>query len=531
MCAAAALTFGAPYLRRPAEERHVFKLQIQPPAKSELISSPPAISPDGRRITFVAVTEGDHRLWVRDLDSLESRLLPGAAGAGLPFWSPDSRTIGFFAGGYLKKIDAAGGPASSLCDAPGGHGGTWNRNGVIVFSPGFGTALFRVSSSGGKSVPLTTIDQAGGEAANIYPWFLPDGRHVLYLAVNTDRAKQGIRIADLDSTERRRILPSISNAAYAPPGFLVFARERTLMAMPFDAATAQATGEAFPIAENADNYFSSSNSRALFSVSSNGVLVYTTGGLVGGIQLIWFDRSGKQVGTVGPPGQVNWPSISPDEKTVAVTRDDPQNGASDVWLYDLARGSSSRLTSHPKGSSMFPLWSPDGGYVGYSTDWDGERKLYRKAASGAGAEEVLYAPRPGIRADDWSRDGRYLVGEQGNAAGGGNLWVFPLFGDRKQYQFLRSEFYESRARISPDSRWLDYTSDRTGRYEVYITSFPTAGAQTQVSTGGGVSPVWSRDGKELFYLANPRQVMAVAIRAGSHIEAGIPKLLFEANFA
>jgi len=232
---------------------------------------------------------------------------------------------------------------------------------------------------------------------------------------------------------------------------------------------------------------------------------------------------------------VNWPGISPDDKTVAVFRDDPQTGVSDVWLYDLARGSSYRLTSHPKGYSMFPSWSPDGAYVGYSSDSGGEAKLYKKAASGAGAEEVLYASQPTMRADDWSRDGRYLVGEQPNSVGGGNLWVSPLFGDRKQYQFLHSEFQERQARISLDSRWLAYVTNRTGRNEVYVTSFPLAGAQTQISTGGGSFPAWSRDGKELFYLARTRQsmwvVMAVGIKGGSQIEAGIPKPLFEVRFA
>jgi serine/threonine protein kinase/WD40 repeat protein len=530
-CAATTLAMGALYLHRPAEEPRVLKLQISPPAKSALVSTAPAISPDGRRIAFVAVTDGVHHVWTRDLDSLESRLLPGTEGAIEPFWSPDSRSIGFFAEGYLKKIDAAGGPASSLCDAPAGRGGTWSQNGVIVFSPSFSGGLLRVSSAGGASVRLTTVDQAAGEAAHIYPSFLPDGRHVLYFAMNRDHAKHALWVADLNSKERRRILPTSTNTAYAPPGFLLLVRDGTLMALPFNAATAQVTGEAVPVAEQVDYYLGMNQSRALFSVSGNGVLVYGTGMSRGRIQLTWFDRSSKLLGTVGPPGLVNWPAISPDGKTVAVSRDDPQTGVSDVWLYDLARGSSNRLTSHSKGNSLFPLWSPDGEYVSYSSDWDSETKLYRKASGGGGAEEILYAPRPSMRADDWSRDGRYLVGEQGNSVARGNLWVFPLFGDGKQYQFLNSEFHETRARISPDSRWLAYVSDRTGRNEVYVTSFPAAGAQTQISTGGGSFPAWSGDGKQLFYLAGTRQLMAVAIKAGSRIEAGIPEFLFEVPFA
>jgi Tol biopolymer transport system component len=530
--AAAALAFGALYLRRPAEQPRVLKLNLLPPEKSTLAPNAiPAISPDGLRIAFVAMTGSKSQLWVRDLDSLASRALPGTEGASSPFWSPDSRTIGFFAGGQLKKIDAAGGPALTLCESLSGRGGAWNQNGVIVFNPGYGYGLFRVPASGGARSPLTTLDQTAGETSHRYPWFLPDGKHVLYVAGATDRANENIWVADLDSKDRRRVMAASSNVAYAPPGFLLFARERTLMAAPFDRAAAQVTGDAFPVAENIDHSTSSYTGQGQFSVSNNGVLVYSTGRSAGAIQLTWFDRSGKSLGTVGPPGEVNWPGLSPDDKTVAVFRDDPQTGISDVWLHDLVRNSSYRLTSHPKGISMFPLWSPDGAYVAYSSTWEGTSKEYRKAASGAGGEELLYAPQPSVRADDWSRDGRYLVGEGGDTSGVGNLWVFPLFGDRKQYRFLHSEFHERHARISPDSRWLAYATDRTGRDEVYVTSFPTAGAQTQVSTEGGTFPFWSRDGKELFYLSPSRQLMAAGVKLGREITAEIPKALFEVHYA
>jgi Tol biopolymer transport system component len=533
VCAAAALAFAALYLGRPVEEPRLLKLQILPPAKSTFAANAiPAVSPDGRHVAFVAETDGKNQLWVRDLDSLDSRALLGTEGASYPFWSPDSRTIAFFAARSLKKIDIGGGPPSTVCEGSGGgQGGTWNQDGVIVFSLGFGSGLSRVSSAGGTPAVVTTVDQASGEIAHRFPSFLPDGRHVLYLAVGPDRTKRGVWVADLSSGKRSPVQLSSSNPAYSPPGFLLFTRERTLMALPFNAATAQVSGDAVPMTEQVDVYASTYLSRALLSVSRNGVLVYSTGGSSGAIQLTWFDRSGRPLGTVGAPGQVNWPGISPDDKTVAAYRDDPQTGVSDVWLYDLPRGSSYRLTSHSKGVSHFPLWSPDGAYVAYDSDWEGSGKLYRKAASGAGADEVLYASDPPMRADDWSRDGRYVIGEMGTAVGGGNLWIFPLFGDRKQYQFLRSEFHEGLARISPDSRWMAYVSDRTGRNEVYVTSFPTAGAQTQISTDGGSFPAWSRDGKELFYLVRGRQLMAVAIKAGSQIEAGIPKPLFEVRFA
>jgi Tol biopolymer transport system component len=300
------------------------------------------------------------------------------------------------------------------------------------------------------------------------------------------------------------------------------------MAQRFDAASAKITGDAVVAADPVDFYVAQSQAR--FSVSSTGVLVYSPGGAAAHAQLTWFDRSGKPLGTLGPPGDVFWPAISPDGKTVAVYRTDAQN-VYDVWLHDSTRDSAYRLTAHPKGTSMFPLWSPDGAYVSYFSDWQPPGKLYRKAASGAGGEEVLLAPEPPMRADDWSRDGRYLVGETGRAVASGNLWVLPLSGDGKPRQLLHSEFRETQARISPDSRWVAYATDRTTRNEVYVTSFPTAGAQTQISTAGGRFPVWSADGKELFYLAPDGSLMAVPVKPGSAFEAGVAKRLFGVHLA
>jgi len=275
--ALAALVLALLYFGRPAEEPHAIKLHILAPEKSNFTTDCPAVSPDGRRVAFTAVTDGKLQLWVRDLDSLAARSLPGTEGASYPFWSPDSRSIAFFAAGHLKKIDAAGGPALALCETTLLHGGTWSQNGVIVFGRGYG--LFRVPAAGGTAIPVTTLDQEAGESRHAFPWFLPDGHRFLYLAVNTDREKLAIWVADLNSKERRRVMPAASNAVYSPPGFLLFTRERTLMAQPFDASTAQTTGDAVPVAEPLDDFFisSGSSSPSRFSVSRNGVLVYNSG--------------------------------------------------------------------------------------------------------------------------------------------------------------------------------------------------------------------------------------------------------------
>jgi len=382
VCGVAALTFGFLYFARPSQESRAVKLDILPPEKSIFVPiAIPAVSPDGLHVAFETITDGKYQLWVRDLDSRTPRLLSGSDVISYPFWSPDSRTIAFFAAGHLKKIDVGGGPTVTVCEAPSGRGGTWNQSDVMVFAGGVGAGLSRVSATGGSPAPVTTVDVAAGETFHRFPSFLPDGHRFLYLVGNNNPEKRAVWVSDLNSRERRRVVPASSNAVYAVPGFLLFARERTLMTQPFDPVTSQTAGEAVPLGQRVDSYPAAYQSRALFSVSRNGVLVYSSGG-GGGTQLTWFERSGKPLGTVGPPGEVNWPSISPDGKTVATFRNDPQTGVSDIWLHDLARSSSYRLTSHPKGASYFPMWSGDGSFVGFGSDWEGTTKLYRKGHRG-----------------------------------------------------------------------------------------------------------------------------------------------------
>ncbi len=525
LAAAALLIFAALisallYLRATAQPTRVLKVSVLPPEKGTLNgSSLLAVSPDGRRIAFAASVGGKESLWIRDLDSLTARPLQGTEGATFPFWSPDNRFLAFFADGKLKKIDIAGGPALSLCDAPSGWGGTWNKNDVIVFTPSGVGGLFRVPATGGSVSAVTTA------AIAYFPWFLPDGRHFLYTGV---AGKIGVYVGDIDSNSKSeaRVLDVTSNAVYIRPGFLLFVRDRTLMAQPFDADKRKTTGDPVPIAEQVDI---AAQPVSQFSSSQNGVLAYTSGTASRTVQLTWFERSGKVLGTLGPPGVMNWPAISPDGKTVAVDRVDPQTGLADLWLYDLARNTASRFTFGPKFNGM-PVWSPDGSRIAFTSNRDGAFNVYQKATSGTAPDELL-DKAPHIKAPiDWSRDGRYIIEGASDPKTKTDVWVLPLFGDRKAFPYLQTEFNDFDGKLSPNGQWLAYASDETKQFDIYVQTFPAHKGKWQVSTSGGSFPLWSRDGKELYFIGPDRKLMAVEIKAGDTFEAGTPKPLFDSHF-
>ncbi|HSR07215.1 MAG TPA: protein kinase [Bryobacteraceae bacterium] len=401
----AALALGLVSFRHATEEPpRVLKLSVLPPEKVSLPpNSIPAVSPDGRQVAYAAALDGKTGLWVRDLSSLETRLLPGTDGASLPFWSPDSRSLGFFANGKLKKTDAAGGPVLTLCDAPAGRGGTWNKDDVIVFAPAIVSPLFRVPAAGGTPAAVTAVGDQ--ENAHRYPWFLPDGRHFLYTAY-LGRERQTLYVADLESKTREALMPVVSNVVYAAPGYLLFLRELTLMAQPFDAATLRTTGDAVPIVEQVA--YIGLDIRALFSSSQNGVLAYFSSGTVGNSQLTWFDRSGKVTDMLGAPGALDRPAISPDGNSVAAARRDPQTGLYDLWLYNLARGTDSRFTFN-SANNAGPVWSPDNSRIVFYSTIKGPTYLYQKPINGVGQEELLDQHSVAIVSDDWSQDGRYII--------------------------------------------------------------------------------------------------------------------------
>jgi Tol biopolymer transport system component len=515
--------------RLGTDEARVLRLSAPFPAKAIIDpGSLPAVSPDGRRIAFAVRVDGRSGLWVRELDSMAAHLLPGTAGAFFPFWSPNGRTLGFFADGKLKRLDVDGGPVLTLCDAPSGRGGTWSKNDVIVFASGPFFGLFRVPAGGGSPAPVTLLDAALSENSHRAPWFLPDDRHFLYTARSLVLEKTAIYVGDLDSKTRQRVLAVASNAVYTTAGYLFFVREQALMAQPFDPTAARTTGDAIPVAEGVD-YFAG-ESQGQFSVSQgadrNGVVAFTSGWTDGADQLTWFDRAGKVGGTVGAPGAlIRTPTISPNGDTVAFSRIDSQTGGFDLWLHDLVRGTDSRFTSNARAQNLFPVWSPDGSHIAFSSSREGLPNLYQKSTGGVAPAEILdRATRP-TRPTDWSRDRRYIVEAVRDRKTKEDVWVLPLFGDRKPFPYVQSEFTENDGKLSPNGGRLAYVSDESKRNEVFVQTFPTPGGKWQVSTNGGDHPVWSRDGRELFFIGADQKLMAVEVKEGPTF--AVPRPLFE----
>ena len=505
------------FWRPPADERPVRFVVAMPEQVSEITY--PTISPDGRNLAFVGAVEGRRFLYMRPVDSLVAQPLVGTDEASTPFWSPDSRHLGFFSGGKLKRVDAKGGPVQTLCDALNTFGGTWNRDGVILI--GLDTkGINRVSAAGGAVTSVLTLDESRKELALAWPSFLPDGKHFVYQSWNGSSADSAIYAASIDGGERKLLLKANSSALFAPPGYLLFSRDDTLMAQPFDAVKLQPGAEAFPVAEQV--VFNAANSYSSASVSTNGVLVFLSGSVVNR-QLSWFDRAGKQLETLGSPGEYNDVVLSRDGKKLALQRMDGSN--SDVWLMDIARGVPSRFTFEP-GTEDCPIWSPDGASIVFSWGENSPFNLYRKVSTGVGGHEKVFESEHGKEASDWSADGRFIIFTTYDPKTNGDLWLLPLFGDGKPYPLLATPFDETSAYFSPDGRWFAYTSNETGRTEVYVQSFPQSGGKWLVSSGGGAQPHWRNDGRELFYIAPDRTLMAVTVNVGSTFETSTPSPLF-----
>ena len=497
-----------------------------------------SISPDGRKLAFV-LSAGPRKptmLWMRSLDSLAAVSFPGSENASLPFWSPDSRYIGFFSGdeksGKLKKVAISGGPPQVVCDVNGGAGATWNRDGVILFSND--AAFYRVPEAGGTPTLVVAPQVARAEAFYAFPQFLPDGRHFLFflvtVTVHRGFDRNYIASGSLDSNTPVRLFEAPSNAIYAPPGYLFYVTHAGLMAQAFDAEKLRAEGQPVLIttgvglSQDFDQFGLGS-----FTLSQGNTLAYQIGQIGIKSQMTWYNRKGVKLGTVGEPGLYLTPALAPDEARIAVPVG--EGGVQDIWVYDMKRGTESRLT-FPSSGTFNPVWSHDGKSISFTSTRDGHPDIFVQSANGLGnAERISDSQDPPKALNDISRDGRYALYDTAGSTEFCELWALPLFGQRKPVPFVRGSGSGAReGHFSPDGRYVAYASHESGRYEIYVQTFPEHVGKWQISTSGGIEPAWRADGKELFYLGPEDEMMSVKTdTTGGTFKAGIPEQMFQAE--
>ena len=511
------------YFSRSKTSTHAVRLALANPDRATLPERV-TVSPDGLRVVFIATNaDGKRLLWVRPLESLTAQPLTGTDGAISPFWSPDSRFIGYFANGKLFKIDAAGGRPQALCDVGENRGGAWNRDGVILFAGLEG--LYRVSAQGGAPTLATKIDPK--EEAHRWPYFLPDGRHFVFLADAETTENHHIRLGSLDSQESQILFGAVSRIAYVPPGYLLYVSQGALVATPFDARALKVTGDPATIAEHIAEV--GDNHEFDFSASDDGVLAYQSGSP--NSQLTWFDRAGKKLNSVGEPANYATFSLSPDERRAAVSLLDADGRVADLWILDLMRGSISRLTFDPS-SEGWGVWSPDGNNIVYNSNrlGDGHVHLYEKAASGTGDDQLLLQSASDKYPTSWSRDGQFILFVNWPLRAKAGIWLLPLTGERQPRALLQTAaFDQTGGQFSPDGRFVAYMSNESGRTEVYVRPFPLSDDKWRISSGGGQLPSWRADGKELFYVTDEGRLMSAEIRFSGKFENGVPQQLFQTN--
>jgi Tol biopolymer transport system component len=513
------------HLREPHPAERTVRFHLPLPEGTSFRSVDTAVlSPDGTRVVFSAQdSNATLGLYVRSLDSLDTNLIPGTRGdpyGSFPFWSPDGRFIAFFADQALKKVDLLGGNPITLCPAYGPHGGTWNHDGVILFSSLF-NPIKRVSANGGKPTPATR----GTSQGQHWPSFLPDGKHFLFTATPGG----GIYAGSLDSLDVKQVSIENSRGEYSSAGFLIFGRSGTVMAQPFDAARLRVTGVPIQIADTVKPLFSLQGATPAFSAVGD-ALVYLSGSAAGGLsQLTWFDRKGGRGGVIGDAADYSNPALSPDGRLLAVGKRDPVSGTRDIYIFDLVHEAPQRRLTFDPGDDFNPLWSPDGQKIVFVSNRKGHRDLYWKASSGVGSEEVLLESGDEKSCEDWTRDGRYVIYTQ-TTDKPREIRALPLFGDHKPFSVI-SGLGVAEGHVSPNGKWISYTSSESGTPEIYVQDFPPTGSKWQVSTGGGFESSWNANGKELFYLQGNR-LMAVDVNAESgSFDRGTPRMLFDAPIA
>ncbi len=483
-----------------------------------------ALAPNGRTAALVAYEEHANKyvIWIYEVGSASAKSLAGTEGASHPFWSPDGKSIGFFADGKLKKVELTGEAPQVLCDAPHGRGGTWNRDGVILFSPNTAVGLYRISSGGGSPVQVTQPDPSKSETSHRWPVFLPDGKHFLYLAANFsgDFQKNTIYAGSLDSNAKLAVIATSSNAAYADPGYLLYVRDNALVVQRFDTKRLALQGDPHTITDEVQ-YFAQI-AMGVFAAAGSDTLIVQTGTGADKSQLTWFDRAGKQIGTIGNPGLLTNPALSPDGRHVAFGESDKDGRHVDVWVRDLVTDAMTRLTFSP-GLNELPIWAPDSRRLIFTSNQKLHWDLRLKNADGSGTEAVVaQSSAPTTAPWSWSRDGKDVLFMRD-----GELWLASWPG--KVEKPLLHAVMVRNAQFSPDDKWLTYASNETGKWEVYVSPFPSFSSKWQVSQGGGEEPRWRGDGKELFFLSPEGKMMAVPVMTGNSFEAGSPITLFQTH--
>jgi Tol biopolymer transport system component len=522
-----ALALAAMVFLRPAPARSMLQFSVYPPEKTTWTSfNSMAISPDGRKLAFYADSEnGLGRLWLRSMNSVVAQPLPGTevGNASFPFFSPDSRFVGFFAERKLKRIDTTGGVPQVLCEIEDMSGGSWNSAGLILFSPAAKQGLLKISGSGGTPTPVTKLDASRVETGHLWPSFLPDGEHFLYYVRSAKREFEGIRVGSLEGGDGKFLMNADSGAVFVPPRHVLFMRGGALQVQEFDTKQLSLVGEPVLMAEkvgmNTAYYYGA------FTASANGMIAYRSGASASR-DLSWIDRGGVRGDPAVPSANYIDPELSPDGRRVAVALGDTLASKSEIWIVDLSRSVSSKLT-FGQSDAVTPVWSPDGQYVYFASGGGRFLDIYRKTADGSGEEELVFKSEVDKYLTDVTPDGAFILFDTGTAVGASDMWKVSPRQDASPEPLLKTSFQEGQGRVSGDGKWLAYVSDESGLPQVYIRSFPQLGGKWQVSARGGAQPRWRRDGKEIYYLGIDGSLQAVPLEVqGASLQIGAASQLF-----